>query len=108
MKLKEVAILDNQYQLDDIKKDTFVRIVRAFLREEIKDIDFTGSGINFYTLGEVLEELGYEKEDYDSNGWQLDLTVTYVKEDCENLILHGSAYVFEIQLAKNSHFEGEN
>lgn len=100
-------MLGNQYFLEDARKDTFTKIVRAFLREDMKNIDFSGTGVNFHTLGTILEELGYTKEDYDSNGWQLDLTVTYVKEGCEKLTIHGSAFVFEIQLAKQSYFEGE-
>lgn len=62
------------------------------------NLDLSNSELNPYTLGLLLEELGYEKEDQDDNGWQLDFWITYSKQGAENLLIYGTGIVCEFGL----------
>lgn len=96
--------MSNPYLLDDEKKEKFIKIVNAMIEsEKIHELNLSGIGINFYTLGEILKGLGYKQGDYDTNGWQLDISITYTKDGCESLVVHGTALVFEIKLSKKSY-----
>lgn len=102
-----VVILSNPYILEESRKEKFIKIVKVLIEsEDINEFNLSGTGINYYTLGEILEELGYEKGDYDTNGWQLDIDITYTKDGCESLVIHGTAFVFEIKLSKKSYYDG--
>ena len=106
--LGRVVVVSNPYVLEDARKKRFIKIVDMLINsDDVHEVDLTGTGVNFYTLGEILEELGYEKGDYDTNGWQIDLDITYTKEGCESLVVHGTALVFEIKLSKKSYYNGE-
>lgn len=100
--------MSNPYVLDDLRKEKIGKIVELLINsKEIHEVNLSGTGINFYTLGEILKDLGYKQDGYETNGWQLDLDITYVKDGCESLVVHGTAYVFEIKLSKKSYYNGE-
>ena len=91
----------SNYTLSAEKELLFEAMVNKFLEnDELNEVDFTGSGINFYTLGSVLEKIGYVKTEQDSNGWQMDLEIIYEKDNFPTLIIRGSALIFEIVLVK--------
>lgn len=100
--------MSNPYILEEARKEKFTKIVELLIEsKDLHEINLTNTGINFYTLGEILESLGYKKGEYDSNGWQMDLDITYTKDGCESLVIHGTAIVFEIKLAKENYVNGE-
>lgn len=99
--------MSNPYVLEDTRKEKFIKIVNALIESDVGEVNLTNTGINFYTLGEILEGLGYKKGDYDTNGWQIDLDIPYTKDGYETLVVHGTAFVFEIKLAKQSYYNGE-
>ena len=49
----------------------------------------------------ILESLGYEKDDYDTNGWQCDFWLYLTKVGCQKLTLSGSLYYGGFTLSKN-------
>lgn len=68
-------------------------------------INFTDNGINPYQLETLLEEFGYEVEDRDRNGWELDFWIHMKRTDgktfvsgCEHLVVAGCGMTFELTL----------
>lgn len=68
-------------------------------------IDLSDKGINPYQLVSLLKEFGYEKEDQDDNGWELDFWVYMKRMDgkffdsgCENLVVSGCGMTFELKI----------
>lgn len=78
--------------------------IDAMDNEELA-IDFYNTGINPHQLVTLLEELGYEEEDRDDNGWQLDFWINMRRTDdktfdshCEHLVVNGCGITFELKL----------
>ena len=68
-------------------------------------IDFSGKGINPSQLVKLLNEFGYEEEDRDDNGWELDFWIHMRRQDgrtfdsgCEKLVVSGCGMTFELKL----------
>ena len=60
----------------------------------IKDL-----GLSPYEVDEILQEkLGYEREEWDTNGWQGDNWINYSHLDRKPLTLHFCAWDFDIKL----------
>ena len=71
-------------------------------------IDLSDKGINPYQLEILLEEFGYEVEDRDRNGWELDFWIRMKRTDgktfvstCENLVIAGCGMTFELKIYIN-------
>ena len=71
-------------------------------------IDLSGKGINPYQLENLLEEFGYEVNDRDRNGWELDFWIHMKRTDgktfvsgCENLVIAGCGMTFELMIYIN-------
>lgn len=100
----------NRWKLtDEIKedfmslvKDHIVKIEGADLGEvNLYDItlDLSGTEMNPSRLEDLLEILGYKKEDMDENGWQWDFWIKFTKKHCRNLVVRGCGYTFELKLS---------
>lgn len=109
----------NRWNLTDEIREKYVPIVKGFLdkisvlepteiesmdNDEFK-IDLSGTELNPSRLKDILEELGYEEDDTDHNGWQMDFWIKMVKEiqtDCStinNLVITGCGMTFELGLS---------
>lgn len=105
----------NRYNITDEVKDKYKLVVGGFIKvinemtaDEIANynddsikLDLTGTELNPYTLGTILESLGYEKGEIDINGWEMDFWETYEKDSSENahkLVIEGSGIIFELYL----------
>ena len=100
----------NRYILADDVKDKFVPIVETFIDKVAKcnaeeksrydvTLDLTGSELNPYTLGELLEkEFGYRHEDTETNGWQIDFWSYYTHDTKPLLCVSGCGMTFELIL----------
>lgn len=71
-------------------------------------IDLSDKGITPSQLVDLLEEFGYEKEDQEDNGWQLDFWIYMKRTDgkhfdsgCENLVINGCGMTFELKFYIN-------
>jgi hypothetical protein len=62
--------------------------------------DFSDTELNPYTLVKLLETLGYEEIDQDSNGWQLDFWITMKKDRHKSLYVLGTGMTFELKLVE--------
>lgn len=92
----------NYYLVTNEQREKFLPELKKFINEveanpkEYKEIDFTEKGINPFQLWTLLNELGYEDEPLEDNGWQLDFWVHFVKDDCVELVLYGTGITFEV------------
>lgn len=62
------------------------------------ELDLTGMSVNPYQICEILEELGYEKEWVDDNGWQLDFWIDFEKEGSPTIHMSGTGITFTVKL----------
>ena len=76
--------------------------VEKMSNEELS-LDLSDKGINPHQLQELLEELGYEEDGFDSNGWQWDFWMYMKRIDekhfdstCEKLVVSGCGMTFEL------------
>lgn len=63
------------------------------------ELDLSDTELNPYTLGELLEELDYEKVDVDRNGWEMDFWIKYKKSGCLPIQVRGTGITFELFLS---------
>ena len=80
------------------------RLERVELSEPL-EIGLSDKGINPYQLKTLLEELGYEKDDMDRNGWEMDFWIYMNRKDgkcfasgCENIVIGGCGMTFELKV----------
>ncbi len=66
---------------------------------EILELDFSDTELSPYTLQKLIEELGYEDEDTETNGWQWDFWTTMKKKDHKDLCISGTGITFELKLS---------
>lgn len=78
------------------------------MKEEIEDF-LNGNDIQLKlvmtpisNVTEILEPLGYEEYEYDSNGWEVDFWQTYINENQGNkkIELSGSLFYGNFTLSK--------
>lgn len=108
----------NRWKLTDEVKETFIPIIQNFLNKmeslTIDEIDcmdnnefcldLSDTKLNPYTLLELMNDFGYSKGDFDSNGWELDFWIDISKDNfypstCEKLCINGSGMTFELKLS---------
>lgn len=98
----------NRWTLTDEVKEKCLPIIQGFIdkleamnpdeQEELLEIDVSDTGLNPHTLQELLESLGYEKTNYDDNGWQMDFWITMEKSGFKPLSIDGTGIIFELFL----------
>lgn len=88
---------------DKVENVTYEQI-EEMTNEEL-GIDLSDKGINPHQLVCLLEEFGYEREDQDDNGWELDFGFTWKEQmasffdsGCENLVVRGCGMTFELKI----------
>lgn len=94
----------NKYELTDEVKEKFIPIVQDYINKveaedfEGSELRLTDTELNPYTLWKLLEELGYEKTEFDDNGWQMDFWIEFTKEGFQTLTIAGTGITFELTL----------
>lgn len=96
----------NKWTLTEEVEGKYKPIIQRFIdkvekSDYIDDEDFlnlSDTELNPYTLWELLKNLGYEKEEIDSNGWQLDFSIEFKKEGFKNIVIEGTGITFELNL----------
>ena len=102
------------WNLTDELREKFKPIVEDYIaliesnevnNEHRQGINLTNQGINPIQLKELLEQLGYEDDGYDSNGWQHDfwwnMSNSNYKKYAKNLCICGCGMVFSLVLRSN-------
>lgn len=100
----------NRWTLTEEVKQKYLPEVQQFINElevvvdpddcDLLEKDFSGTELNPYTLCKLLEDLGYEVEDRNDNGWELDFWITMSKSDFKNIIVQGTGIIFELMLSE--------
>ena len=106
----------NRWILTQEVKDKYLPKVLEFLDEintvyiddteaPLRSIDFSDTELNPYTLSKLLESLGYDKDETDSNGWEMDFWIYFSKDGFANVIVRGCGMTFELVLEKKEELE---
>lgn len=81
--------------LDDI--ETNFHILQEEKDEE--ELDLTDCGISPYQLCEFLKELGFERYDWDDNGWEMDYWYwIYFKRNGFKIHISGTGIIHKLKL----------
>lgn len=104
----------NRWNLDDDKKEQIKSMIIAHISKiakyELKadndsrwDVSLDLSelpGVGPYHIENILKELGYENNNYDTNGWQMDYWFHFIHQDKKfpPLCLQGTAIIHEMYL----------
>ncbi|MUG45507.1 hypothetical protein [Paenibacillus woosongensis] len=102
----------NRYTLTEKIREKYTPIVQEFIQkledsnpkdtDILLEVDFSDTELNPYTLGELLEELGYERGDQQENGWQLNFWIPYTKQGCKAIQVDGTGITFELKLMEKN------
>lgn len=95
------------FTLTQEEKDHYKPIIQGIIEELIKtrnfdSIDLTDfDELSPYLMWELLEELGWENTDYDSNGWEQDTWTYFTKkgQDFASIVLFSCGMTFNMSIA---------
>lgn len=91
-----------QWHLRDWELDLWKRKIEhyiLYLERKKEDIDLSEENINPYQVREVLETLGWEHTDSDSNGWEQDHWMYFRHPNHKiTLTVFSSGMTFELKL----------
>lgn len=105
---------NNYWQLEDKKKELLTKIIKGVIKN-IADfkidensstsrwdvgMDLTNMGVGPYHIKDILEDLGYEEDNYDTNGWEMDYWFHFQHPDSNYppLCLSGTAIIHSMYL----------
>ena len=97
-KSKEVLTKIIKKAIDDIT--SYTAIEGSNSRYEV-GIDLTNMGVGPYHVKDILEDLGYIDDDFDTNGWQMDYWFHFQHPESDKfppLCLSGTAIIHEMDL----------
>lgn len=108
----------NRWELTDEVRTKFKPIIQSFLNkmesltiEQIENMDNKEFCLNLsdtelrpYTLLQLMKEFGYDNEEFQNNGWELDFWIDISRDGsypstCEDLCIHGCGMTFELNLS---------
>lgn len=88
--------------------DFIAKIEAADPNQEIDDedlvLDLSCTTVNPYTLGKILENMGYKKTNFRSNGWEFDFWMDFEKPGCKTLLAWGTGITFNLWLQKSDKY----
>ena len=92
-----------EWQLRDWESEYWMRKVESYiqeLRRNTDKIDLTKEDINPYQLWQVLELLGWERDDdVDTNGWEQDMWMTFRNPHYDNdLVVFSCGMTFSLEM----------
>lgn len=99
----------NRWELNPKVKEVCLPIIKEHI-DKIEDIDLeyespydcqidlSDTPLNPFTLGRILEDLGYKRYDTDRNGWEMDFWLYYSKMECKTLVISGCGMTFQLIL----------
>lgn len=100
--------MTNRWELSNDVKEKYTPIIVEFINKleseepgKPLELNLSNTELNPYTLVELLKNIGYEKIDEDSNGWQFDFWITLQKENNKSLSVSGTGIVFELKLSEH-------
>jgi hypothetical protein len=101
----------NKWKLPSFYMEYYTKVLQTVIpmleAEPAGEYDFfINRELNAYVCQEIIESLGYEASGIETNGWQLDFSVTFRKDD-KYLFLSGTGVTGELSLSTISAEEGE-
>lgn len=93
---------ESRWEATQKQKEIFIPVLHEFIYKALKNphtkeyIDFYNQGISPYQLKSILEDdLGFENNGFDSNGWGFDFWITMSKDGIDFMIA-GTGMTFEM------------
>lgn len=86
-------------------KEKYTLVLKEFINkvelveDELPEIDLSDSGLSPYTLQKMLEDMGYEETNTETNGWQWDFWITMEKDGYKPLWIMGTGITFTLVLS---------
>lgn len=94
-----------QWHLTKFEKKIYPLIIKWHimrLENEIVDkVEFTRMNINPYQLQEMLEDMGYYQDYFETNGWEQDCWAGYKKEGHTPITIFSCGMTFDLTLYRS-------
>lgn len=89
------------YQLTKEEREKYIPYIKQCIKEleTKKTISLNDTTLNPYNITSILEELGYEEVNFDSNGWEWDFWFTFVKNGAKDIVVQGCGITFDLQIS---------
>lgn len=93
-------------------KEKYTKMIQEYIQKLEEDnlhqirLNLNGENINPYQVGEILQELGYDYEYEDDNGWEQDTCYLATKEGFKPITIEHSGIIFSLELYCKWHTGG--
>lgn len=89
-----------QWDLTQEEREKYIPYIRDCIKnmKKNKSISLNDTPLNPENMIDILTELGYVQNSFDSNGWEYDFWYTFVKEGERAIILAGTGVTFDLQI----------
>lgn len=80
------------YQFTNQDRDRIFLALKDLIAQPSVTISLVGANVSLSDCQDALEELGYEQENADNNGWEMDFWWTFEAVDLPAIIVGGCGY----------------
>lgn len=80
------------YQFTNQDRDRIFLALKDLIDRPSDTISLVGANVSLSDCQDALEELGYEQENADNNGWEMDFWWTFESVDLPTIIVGGCGY----------------
>lgn len=99
----------NKWELNDYLRNNEIPSIKRWIdfvevhfdklaeKQDKTELDLSDFKINPYQLKLALEEMGFEKYDWDDNGWEIDYWI-YFRRNGFKIEIQGTAMIHELKL----------
>lgn len=96
------------YHLTDEDRRRFFRAMLEFTKPKVDSIDLVSTQLNVCNCKDLLEELDYNQECWETNGWEGEIFAKYTHETAPAIFLSADAYVGYLDLSWAGLDDGED
>lgn len=93
-----------EWHLNKIEKVIYTAMIKQCIykleNDIVCEIDLTHTTLNPNQVGEVLEDLGYYQDYFETNGWEQDCWISFAKDGHPTLIIYSCGMTFDLILRK--------
>ena len=93
-----------KWHLRAIEKKFYTAVIKIHIKRIEYDITdevvLNRTRLNPYQLHTILEDLGYEQDFFETNGWEQDCWAEFQKDGCTPLTVYSCGMTFDLILKK--------
>ena len=92
------------YTLSKETDELWTPKIEAFIKSDERKLNLTGiPELNPARVRDILtDNLGYEEENFESDGWEWDYSFHFIHDDFPNINMYGTGLTFELHLTKGA------